>query len=86
MCTCTYAHTHTTHQTLCLRVTFLHAVIMKGASDPNFRGFLIQARTCADDTPVGNFSDPGDRSYQQVCNGNVCCRNINFKVHNCYHV
>jgi len=63
---------------LCLRVTFLHAVIMKGTSDPNFRGFLIQARTCADDTPVGNFSDPGDISYQQVCNGNVCSRKHYF--------
>ena len=48
----------------------LHTVIIRGASDPNFRGFLIQARTCADDTPVGTFISPGD-GYQQVCTSNV---------------
>jgi len=49
----------------------LHAVIIRGASDPNFRGFLIQARTCADDTPVGIFIVPNSE-YQGVCTGNVC--------------
>jgi len=48
----------------------LHTVIIRGASDPNFRGFLIQARTCADDTPVGTFNS-GD-IYQQLCTSNVC--------------
>jgi len=36
------------------------------------KGFLIQARICADDTPVGSFIRPSvGNVYQQLCSGNV---------------
>lgn len=38
----------------------------------HLKGFLIQARTCADDTPVGRFIRPSvGNVYQQLCSGDV---------------
>ncbi|XP_065887613.1 uncharacterized protein [Dysidea avara] len=42
------------------------------STDTDFRGFLIQATTCADGTPVGMFMEPSagsDANYKTVCSG-----------------
>lgn len=48
------------------------------SSDNDFRGFLIQAITCADGTPVGMFMRPSgsDAEYKQACSRNVCIYHI----------
>ena len=43
-----------------------HAVVLSGGTmSPDFRGFIIQARRVADDSPVGLFVDGDD--YQPLC-------------------
>jgi len=65
----------------------IFVVMISGtSSDNDFRGFLIQAITCADETPVGMFMQPSgsDAEYQQACNGNVCicyCNCSEYKYH-----
>ena len=38
-----------------------------GTNNPDFRGFLIQARLAADDSRVGTFAASGT-NYQSACN------------------
>jgi len=38
-----------------------------GTTNPDFRGFLIQARLAADGTRVGTFAASGT-DYQSACN------------------
>ena len=40
------------------------------ATNENFRGFLVQGRVMADETPTGTFTDSGD-NQELVCNGGV---------------
>ena len=35
----------------------------------NFKGFMIQGRVCADDSPLGTFGS--GTKYQPQCSGNV---------------
>ena len=35
----------------------------------NFKGFMIQGRVCADDSPAGTFGS--GTKYQPQCSGNV---------------
>ena len=39
--------------------------------DPDFRGFLVQARTVADETPVGEFMIGSNTDQQNQCMDNV---------------
>ena len=39
--------------------------------DQDFRGFLIQARTVADETPVGEFMIGSSTDQQNRCMNNV---------------
>ena len=43
------------------------AVTLSGSGDEQFRGFLVQARTVADGTPVGTFIDNGDDQTLSSC-------------------
>ena len=52
-------------------MALISVVKLKGTSkDSDFTGFLIQARTVGDDSPVGTF-DSGTL-HKQVCTGKVC--------------
>ena len=46
---------------------------MLSGTDANmdFRGFIIQARTMADDSPVGQFMIGTNTDQQLLCTGNV---------------
>ena len=47
-----------------------YIVRLNGTSlDEDFRGFIIQARTVEDNTPVGSFNDRN--SYHLACTNNV---------------
>jgi len=46
-------------------------VILRGGTDPNFRGFMIQARRVADNSPVGFFDATDGVNYQEVCDSDV---------------
>ena len=57
----------------------LFALIVRlqgSATDMDFRGFMIQGRVRADDSPAGTFSN--GTNYQYACDGNVsfCLRSI----------
>ena len=43
------------------------AVTLSGSGGEQFRGFLVQARTVADGTPVGTFIDNGNDQALSVC-------------------
>ena len=43
------------------------AVTLSGSGGEEFRGFLVQARTVADDSPVGTFIDNGDDQALSSC-------------------
>ena len=43
------------------------AVTLSGSGGEQFRGFLVQARTVADGTPVGTFIDNGDDQALSSC-------------------
>ena len=50
---------------------FVLIVILQGsAADRNFRGFMIQGRVRADDSPAGTFVRSAN-NYQPQCSGNV---------------
>ena len=52
-------------------LTIFSAVRLRGTSvDRDFRGFIIQARTLADNSTVGSFNSGS--LHQQVCSNNVC--------------
>ena len=40
---------------------------LSGSGGEQFRGFLVQARTMADDSPVGVFTDNGDDQKLSSC-------------------
>ena len=40
-------------------------------NDTSFRGFMIQARVVADDSPAGYFTNYSYYEYQQQCDNNV---------------
>ena len=50
-------------------------VILRGGSNPDFRGFMIQARTVADDSPVGSFDATDATNYQERCDFDVSAIN-----------
>ena len=45
----------------------LSAVTLSESGGEQFRGFLVQARTVADDSPVGVFTDNGPDQTLSVC-------------------
>ena len=45
----------------------LCAVTLSGSGGEEFRGFLVQARTVADGSPVGVFTDNGDDQKLSSC-------------------
>ena len=50
---------------------FVLIVTLRGGSvDPNFRGFMIQGRVRADDSPAGTFFRSANNNQPQ-CSGNV---------------
>ena len=42
-----------------------------GATNTDFRGFIIQARTMADGSPVGEFMTGSNTDQQLLCDGDV---------------
>ena len=49
---------------------FVLIVTLRGTPDNwNFRGFMIQGRVCADDSPAGTFGS--GTNYQPQCSGDV---------------
>ena len=42
-------------------------VTLSGSGGEEFRGFLVQARTVADGSPVGVFTDNGDDQKRSSC-------------------
>ena len=40
---------------------------LSGSGGEQFRGFLVQARTMADSSPVGVFTDNGDDQKLSAC-------------------
>jgi len=48
---------------------FLIVILRGGSTNQDFKGFMIQGRVQADDSPVGLFRARG--SYNRQCNGNV---------------
>ena len=50
--------------------SFTPIVILQGSSsNMDFRGFMIQGRARADDSPVGTFGN--GTNYRYACDGNV---------------
>ena len=45
----------------------LFTVTLSGSGGEQFRGFLVQARTMADGSPVGVFTDNGDDQRIGFC-------------------
>ena len=57
----TYAYTHTHVVIACF-----NAVILSGGTgNPDFRGFMIQGRVIADDSPTGQFTGEAGVSQPQ---------------------
>ena len=59
----------------------MHILIvrMRGiGATPNFRGFMIQGRAHADDSPAGTFGS--GQNYQPQCTGNVSFNDIHMIV------
>ena len=66
---------------LCIYSGFLKIVILQGgSSNPDFKGFMIQGRTKADNSPVGTFNDTDKTDYQTQCSGEVSST-ASIKVH-----
>ena len=62
--------------------TFLVVVLRGSSSNQDFKGFLIQGRVRASDSPAGTFGS--GTNYQSQCTGNVSvclCRLDNIIVH-----
>ena len=53
-------------------LSYAFTVVLSGTpANMDFRGFLIQARTMADGSPVGQFMTDGSNDQQSRCTGNV---------------
>ena len=52
-----------------LAILYLFVVILQSPSGQDFRGFLIQGRVRANESPVGTFGS--GTGYQSRCSGNV---------------
>ena len=48
-------------------VLILYIVTLSGSGGVQFRGFLVQARTMADGSPVGVFTDNGEDQALSSC-------------------
>ena len=46
----------------------------------DFRGFMIQGRSRADDSPVGSFDATGRSDYQPQCSGDVSIQHTSNHV------
>ena len=49
--------------------TFLAVVLRGSSSNRDFKGFLVQGRVRASDSPAGSFGS--GNNYQSQCTGNV---------------
>ncbi|XP_065906599.1 putative defense protein 3 isoform X2 [Dysidea avara] len=57
-----------------------YTITMRGGSDPNFRGFMIQGRVVADDSRTGMFASSGT-NYQERCSNTAATHtNANEKT------
>ena len=66
---------------MCIDTVILFSVvILSGATDPDFQGFLVQGRVMAGDTAIGTFTDNGD-DQKLVCDGDVSVIRSQY----CYH-
>ena len=52
-----------------------YTVTLSGSGGEPFRGFLVQARTVADGSPVGVFTDNGDDQTLSSCSPAEVCLN-----------
>ena len=60
---------------------FTHIVTLSAAgTSPTFRGFFIQGRLVADDSPVGTFVDPGAGVRFTSCNPSNVHERINLRA------
>ena len=58
---------------------FVLIVTLRGSpANRNFRGFMIQGRVRADDSPAGTFGSASN--YQPRCSGNVSSNNMHYIV------
>ena len=75
------------HKMSCCSLDLSHAVTLSAAGNsPTFRGFFIQGRLAADDSPVGTFVEPpsGGGVRLSSCNiSNVCKRKLYTSDHIC---
>ena len=60
-------------------------VLRGGTTNADFRGFMIQGRVMADDSPVGTFDDDGATDYQVQCNQDVSLLTATIAVENYLH-
>ena len=66
-----------------ISVILYFVVQLKGTPrNRNFRGFLIQARTVGDDSPVGSFNS--GTLHQQVCTNNVSLNMMTLHTYSKY--
>jgi len=63
----TYTSKHTLVQYYC---HCLYTVTMRGGGSGNFKGFMIQGRVAADDSPTGTFAEFGT-NFQSQCDNDV---------------
>ena len=49
-----------------------------------FKGFMIQARTVADDSPAGRFINSTSTTYQTQCDGDVSVQ-LPIIIHGCMY-
>ena len=49
-----------------------------------FKGFMIQARTVADDSPAGHFINSTSTTYQTQCDGDVSVQ-LPIIIHGCVY-
>ena len=66
----TYTSKHTPYYIFLSRHCLYTVTMRGGPNDSNFRGFMIQGRLVADDSPTGTFADFGT-NFQSQCNNNV---------------
>ena len=56
-----------------LSIIIIPTVTLSGSGDHMFRGFLVQARSVADGSPVGVFTDNGEDQTPSSCSPPEVC-------------
>ena len=60
--------------------TYIVTLSAAGTDSPTFRGFFIQGRLVADNSPVGTFVDPGAGVRFTSCNPSNVHKRINLRA------